>query len=231
MRDVLGAQTVALASNRDEDPQRPWSPPAVHRVGDRTASFAADHKGGTWLGTNGSLLAALTNLPPHPAGAERSRGLLVRDLLASIDPAAARERIEGALARWRHDGFHLLVANPRDARIFTWDGANLREQEPGPGCHLLRHRSSGPIALRDFDPPAAGHEAALRQIAETVLSRHEETPEMGPPTCRHGESFATSSSTLVVLDGADPARSRYLFAPGPPCSTPYRAVELPPPGG
>ncbi len=42
-----------------------------------------------------------------------------------------------------------------------------------------------------------------------------------PAFCVHGERGGTVSSTMLLL-ADDPARSQYLYAPGPPCVTAYK---------
>lgn len=226
----LGAGTLALAANRDEDPGRPFGPPRMESVSGKAVLLPRDHRGGTWIGTDGRLLASLTNMPRSggPPGG-RSRGLLVRGALGRAGARDARLWVEDRLGETSYDGFNLLLADPDLAVVLTWNGRDLCATEMAVGPHLLRHRVPGPRPDPQGVPrPDAGHEpeAFLRGPCAEALCRHADVPDSAR-TCRHGERFATVCSSLVFLDPRRPARSLFLFAPGPPCRTSYRECSAP----
>jgi uncharacterized protein with NRDE domain len=82
---VLADAPVAVAANRDEALARPAEPPELIEGDPAIVAPRDAEAGGTWLGYNDRrLLVGLSNrwTEAEIAG-ERSRGLLVRDLLGS----------------------------------------------------------------------------------------------------------------------------------------------------
>src|SRR5690606_17088564 len=122
---------------RDEFVARPWDPPATHWDGpwagivggrDRTA-------GGTWLAVDPDrpALAALLNglrRPPLESGARPTRGTLALEVLTT-------GAVPDGDAIADYDAFHLLLATPDGATVWSWDGEQRREQPLAPGDHLL----------------------------------------------------------------------------------------------
>ena len=123
-----------------------------------------------------------------------------------------------ALAEKRVDerpvaGFNLVAAAEGRGLALHWDGS-LRAAEFGPGPHVVS-------SDRDLDDPSmpekvlfdrtfggvAPEEASIRAF----LASHEGER----PVCKHGDRFGTVSSAIHV------AGQPLLFAPGPPCRTPF----------
>ena len=93
-RDVLGAGTLLLAANRDEDPARPSDPPGVLIESPRVVGGRDRVAGGTWLAVRErhALVAMLNRRDvsgEHAASApdRRSRGLLALDV-ARVAPSS-----------------------------------------------------------------------------------------------------------------------------------------------
>ena len=61
----------------------------------------------------------------------------------------------------------------------------------------------------------------LARSLQELLADH----EGADPLCRHGEGYGTVCSTILTLRAGTVAR--YLFAPGPPCTTPFAPVRVP----
>ena len=88
---ALSDAPVAVAANRDEALDRPSSPPSVREGDPRVVAPRDDEAGGTWIGYNErGLFVGLSNrwTDEGPEG-ERSRGLLVDDLLRTPDTDAS----------------------------------------------------------------------------------------------------------------------------------------------
>jgi uncharacterized protein with NRDE domain len=238
---------VAVAANRDEALDRPSDSPG--RYADDPAVVAPRdlEAGGTWIGYNEfGLFAGVTNRWVEvPEGGDRSRGLLVRDILAESSAEAALGLVEEAVAADVYEGFELVVADAEAAFLLEWDGA-LAVTRLDPGVHVVVNVGAalgggGAVDDRFFVPevrPGQGRQQAgnARRVRAAL------TPDPGEDAdswlaragrvlgdhdygvCVHGDGFGTRSSSLVRL-AADPAARRYEFADGPPCTTDYVRVD------
>ncbi|MBL8018580.1 MAG: NRDE family protein [Leptospirales bacterium] len=129
MCTLSGIPSGVFMFSRDElKSRREALPPSILRSGDRRllAPMDAD-AGGTWIGVNDQgLLVALLNRYDGPGQAfpVRSRGLLVRDLLAGISLKRAEENLKRLELR-RYDPFTLLLVQWGDAILARWDLSHL----------------------------------------------------------------------------------------------------------
>ncbi|WP_119695739.1 NRDE family protein [Microbacterium halotolerans] len=169
---------ISLLAVRDEDPARPWNPlgrwwpddPDVAGVQDRLA-------GGAWLAAGRGRLAVTLNRHGEPdLSPERivSRGSL------ALDAAAGRPQPAPHAMR----GFNLVSVAEGAARVTSWDGDRMTQEEIGPGTHMLAHH--------DLDDPRSERIAAWREgFAEVELGVGEDwyqpwirllerTTEVGP---------------------------------------------------
>ena len=225
---LIRPEGFELFFNRDESRRR-----AVARPPERLelegvcvlAPVDAD-AGGTWIGVNEFGLAlGLLNAPSErepdartaPAGA-RSRGLLVRELLAARDARAALARLARAtLAQYR--GFTLALFEPgREPFVRAWDGRELAAREarvPLSSSSLDRERAQ---AERDGTlTRLLGGRAPRRELLERFQASHE--PERGPwSPCMHRADAATVSASQVRVDARAVALRQ---APGPPCTAAF----------
>ena len=236
---------VAVAANRDERLDRPSEGPARRKYGSTIAIAPQDARvGGTWAGYNEhGLFVGITNRWGAGLESERSRGLLVADILAEPTARAARETVEGAVERHGYAGFQLVVADAETAVLFEWDG-DLYVRGLTPGVTVVVNVGA---ALPDGDTLAPGEPSAgrvtearrseqataARQLRERLAPRSDERAgawldrsgvalgEHESGVCVHGDGFGTRSSSLLALGD----RREYRFAPGPPCETPYREVD------
>ncbi len=225
---------IAIAANRDEAVGRPSDPPGTFREGvlaprDREA-------GGTWIGvTSSGLVAAITNRwTDREFAGERSRGLLVADVLDCGSTDEAIDLVARETDCREYDAFNLTIADRERAVVLEWDGA-LTVTDLEPGVHVVVNvavddRVSIPERRADIGEEQAGNARRVRRAlaagdgegvegwierAGGVLSDH----DYG--VCVHGDGFGTRSSSLLSAgEGV-----RYLFADGPPCRTAYERVD------
>ena len=216
---------LVVAANRDERLHRPSEGWALREVpgAPRLAAPRDAVAGGTWTGVSASgIFAGITNFhasPGHPPDpSRRSRGALVSGALGQPSVAAARE----AFARTdpsAYNPFHLMVADPREAFLWWFDGDGSDLVELGPGLHVATERS--PFgrdprgeAMRarwpvDPSPPR------LREL----LGSHAAPPR--PGVCIHlGDVYGTRSSAVIRLAPAL-QHSELFVADGPPCTAPF----------
>lgn len=216
--DILGAGSVLLGANRDEDPARPSNPPA--RLIDTPPVVGGSDRraGGTWLAIRGreAAIAMLNRRGRIAAPATRSRGLLTLDAARGHDPAAAFE----PLVRDLYAPFTLVMANPERCRVLAWDGERATMKEPSPGWHVQTHAEMDDAgeprtawlmkSLAAFLPRSA--DEARRGVIER-LSRHDD-----PAVCLHEGPVRTVSASWIELGSS----VRYEHAEGPPCQTAFK---------
>ncbi|NKE36816.1 hypothetical protein GWG54_13500 [Natronococcus sp. JC468] len=227
---------VAVAANRDESLERESVPPGVYREEPRIVAPRDVEAGGTWIGYNErGVFAGITNRwgTPELAG-ERSRGLLVADALEASSAREAAATVDAETESREYDGFYLVVADERDAVCLQWNGV-LERTDFEPGVHVVVNAAvDDDVRLPPERPEIAREQAdnARRVRAELVPDRGEGVDgwleraggvlgdhEYG--VCVHGDGYGTRSSSLIALG----ERSRYAFAPGPPCETAYEPVD------
>ncbi|MEM9694299.1 MAG: NRDE family protein [Myxococcota bacterium] len=245
--------SLIVAANRDEWLAR-WTRRAT-RQQHRGVRFLAGtdlEKGGTWLGASErGLFVGLTNLPPQPSlpspppGGFRSRGELVREVLACPSLGAA-ERLLRSIngTRWR--GFHLAVGDGH--RLVLAYGhpahAELSFEEAAPGVHVLpngRLNDDQPkvrrarALLRTLNVRGAELDFLLGELHRRVLADrvrpdrvpvHPSIPEAllreVQALCVQTPRYGTRSAALIALR---PGRVlRYEAVEGVPGRAPVRSV-------
>lgn len=222
---VVEDAAVVVGANREEYYQRGGEPPRL-LDGPIAAIAGVDPiAGGTWFGVNANgVLAAVTNrrkleVPVQP----RSRGLLIREMLACPSAAAALDYGVRALEQNHYAGANVLCADASRAVIIQ-AGDWLRVQPLPPGIHVLTNRD-----VNDASDPRLNYARnwlnrrsyataadCVRALAE-LCAQHE--PDDPPMSFRDGD-HGTVSSSIVALRGTL-TDSAYLHAQGPPCQTPY----------
>ncbi|WP_226006452.1 NRDE family protein [Natrinema salinisoli] len=234
---VFDEAPVAVAANRDEALGRESVPPAVYDEEPLVVAPRDAEAGGTWIGYNEhGVFAGITNKwTDADLAGDRSRGLLVADVLEARSAADAKSIVEDAVEDDEYSGFYLVVADAADAFCFQWDGA-LSLTTFDPGVHVVVN-----VAVDDVDAPPARSDIGEEQAAnaravrdalatdpdETVLDWLERAGDvLGDHeygVCIHRDGFGTKSSSLIALG---PETEQYAFAPGPPCRTSYDDVRL-----
>jgi uncharacterized protein with NRDE domain len=235
---VFEEAPICVAANRDEASDRPSTPPAIREGNPRILAPRDERAGGTWLGYNDEgLLVAVTNRWVAGEG-DRSRGLLVDDALEASSAAAALEHVETELTARDYAPFHLLLADGEDCLLVEND-PNIEGDHAvhslDPGVHVVVNVGFDGEWFVPPQRPDAGREQArnAERLRAVLQSRPGETAaewttragellgdhEFG--VCIHRNGFGTRSSSLIRL-GEQPA---FEFADGPPCETPYEALE------
>jgi uncharacterized protein with NRDE domain len=218
-----------VAANRDESLARPWSAP-FPLVADPPVFGGRDLiGGGSWLAVNlrAGFVVGVTNARLGARPGERSRGTLVVDLAREETIAEAVALVSEVDLR-RYGLFNLLLADARGCWLATnAPSARIEAREESvlaigndlldaPGPRVLAAADQARFASRLADD---GLVAALKAL----LAQHD-----GPdPFCRHGDTYGTVCSTVMALHGDEVAT--YLFAPGPPCTTPFQELAVPAP--
>ena len=199
--------------------------------------------GGTWIGANDAgVVVAITNrwADAGPDG-DRSRGLLVADCLNCSGAEHAVRGVERALQHTTYSPFNLVVADRRAAFLVEWDGT-VTITGLSPGVHVVVN-VGGVVNGRDrFTLPSRRSADAEQQRvnARRLWERVRPEPGTSPDrwldsagesladhelgSCVHGDGFGTRSASLLrVAAGDGPAlkRTRYEYADGPPCRTPF----------
>ena len=230
---------VAVAANRDEALERPSTPPAVYAEEPLVVAPRDTEAGGTWIGYNEhGVFAGITNrwTDAELAG-DRSRGLLVGDVLEAESATEAARLIDATTDEYEYDGFNLVVADAERAFCDTWDG-QLERLEFDPGVHVVVNVAVDdtvdiPPARPDLARAQADNARAVRdELAVAVDESVDEWLERAGDVlgdheygvCIHRDGFGTRSSSIITL-GEPPS---YRFADGPPCQTPYEDISLEP---
>ncbi|MQA83437.1 MAG: hypothetical protein GEV03_02090 [Streptosporangiales bacterium] len=186
---------VLLAGVRDEFVDRRWRPPSAHWAGWPGLLGGLDlQAGGTWLAVDPDVprVAAVLNGKgsPAPQDGRRSRGEL---------PLLGAERGDMDLKDSElpsFDPFHLVLAEPDGARLWSWDGDRLVVAAMTPGLHMIT--STG---LDRADDQA--------RVAY-FLPRFRAAPRPTPSSGQARESAWGEWLPLVDGDGVDPSDPRAM---------------------
>jgi uncharacterized protein with NRDE domain len=216
---------LVAGANREESYARGGEPPRILEGPVRAVAGLDPTAGGTWFGVNEhGVLVAVTNRPKtQPPAQPRSRGLLVRDLLACSAAKLAAQAAANQLSQNLYAGCNLVCADGRDAYVLH-SGDWLRVRPLPPGIHVLTAHD-----VNDESDRRIGHalwwlhQRDYRNGADCVEALKELCAQPGngdPPMCLHGEKGGTVSSSIVALR-SPLSRSIYVHAQGSPDRTPY----------
>ncbi|THE64990.1 hypothetical protein D8Y22_10285 [Salinadaptatus halalkaliphilus] len=228
---------IAVAANRDESLDRESFPPGIYSADPVIVAPRDADAGGTWIGYNEyGLFVGITNKwTDTDLASDRSRGLLVADILECSSATAAAELLEEETGTREYDGFYLVVADANDAVCYAWDG-DLTRTEFDPGVHVVVN-----AAVDDeVDAPPSRRETARAQADNARAVRRELATSTGETAskwleraggilgdheygvCLHHDGFGTRSSSLLSVGET----GSYRFAAGPPCRTRYESIDL-----
>lgn len=230
----VGAPLV-VAANRDERLDRPAAGPRWW-PGERFMAPVDEKAGGTWLGLHESgLFVGVTNRAESPYDpARRSRGQLVVEALRLGAASAVHRALASTLDPHRYNPFHLFYADVSGDAFVTWfDGHDVRQQRAPPGVVVVTERSLGGDdhgrerrIRRSLGPLVANQTPPSLDALAGLLREHDEADPIAS-TCVHVPALRYGTRSSLLLEVHDPARqSRWLWAEGPPCVTPYVEVPL-----
>jgi uncharacterized protein with NRDE domain len=226
---IVPGWPLVVVANRDEQLDRAASPPR------RWGAFVAPRDevaGGTWLGWNDhGVFVGITNRYLGPRDASRtSRGAIVVEALAGTSARDVHERMAGLDSR-AYNGFHLVYADRRDVLATVSDGAVLAQLVLGDGLTVVTERAFGAgsdaarvakiraawdrITNDGFDPARAA----------SLLVEHDPADPLAS-TCIHLDEMRYGTRSAMVLAVPDAGSPVMLWAEGPPCTTPFRPVEI-----
>jgi uncharacterized protein with NRDE domain len=227
---VVSEHPLVVVANRDEELDRPSTPPFVWTSGEtRFLAPRDDRAGGTWLGLNEhGVFVGITNRflgPRDPARA--SRGELVVRALAH-PTASAIHRSLADLDPRRYNGFHLVYADANDACATIADGESLAQVVLGRGLHVITERTFGAATdkpRRQRIESAWGHLAAppFDPTRLTRLLAEHDPSDPFASTCIHLPELRYGTRSGMVLEVS--TTPRMLWAEGPPCTARFEDVE------
>jgi len=234
---------VIIAANRDEFLDRPATDPAVLNENPLVVGGKDLRAGGTWLGINefGLVVGLLNRRPAEEANPNaRSRGMLCLDALRR-PTAAEAAKYAGAERGGDYNPFNLLMAS-RDAAYVAYNrGSHIEVVQLTSGLHLLSN-----LDVNDFECPKISRSysrfaelgekpqfkcdpVGARNALGSLLADHSTQLDSrtGRPNalCLHLDAYGTRSSSLIFLGKG--GEVRHFFAPGAPCTTPYRSAMVP----
>jgi uncharacterized protein with NRDE domain len=223
---VVEDAPVVAGANREEEYARGGEPPQLLPGPVRSVGGRDPTAGGTWFGVNQhGVLVALTNRPKSELPAKpRSRGLLVRDLLACGTAKIAADLGAKELDRRLYAGCNVVCAD-KDSAYVLHSGDWLRVRPLPPGLHVLTAHD-----VNDESDRRIGHslwwlnQRGYETAKDCVAALKELCAQTGngdPPICLRGKQAGTVSSSIVALR-FPLERSIYLHAQGPPDRTPYQ---------
>ena len=163
---VFDDAPIAVAANRDEAVDRESVPPTVYHDEPLVIAPKDAEAGGTWIGYNEfGVFVALTNkwTDTELAG-ERSRGLLVADVLEARSAADANAIVDAATDADEYSGFYLVVADATDAFCYQWDDT-LSQTVFEPGVHVVVN-----VAVDDDGLPYRAGAPDVLLIVERVVA-------------------------------------------------------------
>jgi uncharacterized protein with NRDE domain len=218
---------LVIAANRDERLERPSRGPFLWDTRPRLVAPRDEVAGGSWLGlSERGLFVGITNRAGMPVGPNRrSRGALVIEALGAESARAWHERLSRLDPR-AHNAFHLFYADRGGAFLTVSDGEAIVQSELSPGVHVITERSAPPFVSPRARRVLDGWERSIVRQNEPhpqafagLLGDHEGQPEA---PCVHvpAQNYGTRSAAILLVS-SEPARSRFSWAEGPPCRTPF----------
>lgn len=148
-----GSDTI-LTFNRDEDPDRPFSPPVKLLENDILCPLDLA-SGGTWIGKNNTHIMCLQNgaLQKHKRDLpyDKSRGLILLELLKGRDP----KQVFDAIKPFKVEPFTItsLEIQSRKIELYIYNGKSIVKESVASGEVFFRCSSTlySPAAVGNLD--------------------------------------------------------------------------------
>jgi Transport and Golgi organisation 2 len=208
-----------LLCNRDEKRSRGTAlPPRVAELdGVRYIAPTDADGGGFWIAVNEFGLS-LCLLNGHPSPAQRSRGLVIRDMVSARSVAECLLRVK-QLDVHAYAGFTLVALEPRrPAALVQWNGGELTIDPAGDSHMPLTSSAYDPAGVRRSrlnDFARLGRSAT--SIDPALLHKFHVSHGSEPnaySTCMHRPDAATVSFSWVAVTNS---QVRFVYLPGAPC--------------
>lgn len=220
--NTIPGHPVLVAANRDEEYDRPSSPPSIQSGKPRILAGLDQQHGGTWLGVNqhGMLVGASNRPRYYTPPTLRSRGLLCRDLLRTHSARQAVDLAMDELSANTYDGVNYLIADAESGWV-VHGGDDLNVVELEPGLNILANGDVNDprdervtLAKRLLTLQTLDSHVKFLAVASKVFARPASGPGRAGMVMR-GEKRGTVSSSLIAL-GKKPRDAFYQFSDGPP---------------
>lgn len=199
-------QPALLAGVRDEFTDRAWQPPGRHWPGHAGLTGGRDLlAGGTWLAVAPAAARAACILNgrgrPAPAATRRTRGVLPLQV-------AEGGKLNSSAGLHDFDPFLLLGVEPRLARLWSWDGERLTDQELGAGLYMVVNSGlDSDLRTARGSDPRDRELARLAHFVPRFRSAQRPRPRPGDPVTQAWEAWLP----LVNGDGISPDDPRALI--------------------
>ena len=228
LRGLSERHPLFVAANRDERTDRSSAPPGAWRGQRRKMLSPRDRvAGGTWLAIDdGGRFAGITNVHGEPAveGAP-SRGHLPHLALDHEDLREGAEAVLDRVAAAPHAAFQLVLADADRILVIRHVSASTTcEARSEPVVALSNEHAVGvwqPRGLEAALAPALDGGARLDALARCLRERGGGS-DGAHAVCKHGEDYATVSSSLIAVAASGGRGTIWRYAPGPPDVTGYR---------
>ncbi|MFD1542988.1 NRDE family protein [Nonomuraea guangzhouensis] len=198
---VKTGRPLTLMGVRDEFADRPWEGPGEHWPEHPGVVGGRDLKaGGTWLAVDPARRRAAALLNGHGRAAPETTKISRGDLpLLAVGADDLPDVDLPDVDLTRYDPFHLVLADPARARLFSWDGERLSTSEVPDGTSMIVNTGLNPEHARvaayrpRFESSADWREliAAAPSADPSALIIRDVTPD--------GRVFASLSVMLVTL--------------------------------
>jgi len=226
LRGFHPTHPILVGANRDERTDRKAAPPGLW-IGARHRMLCPRDRvgGGTWLAVNEcGRFAGITNLHGAPQlPTAPSRGLLPLLALDQVGIEAAAEAVTAKVAATPHSGFQLVLCDHERTLVLRYDGVTMKRIEWTERVLLVTNRH-GP---GEYEPAGFGAATTLvlgvgAQLDALVPLLTDRGGDDGHVACKHGDEYATVSSSLIAVPASDPLKLHWRFAAGPPDRTRFR---------
>jgi len=212
---------ILVAANREEFFDRRSTSPSIQSGKPRILCPVDQRSGGTWLGVNqhGVFVGICNRRTLEPLGSNRSRGLLVKELLKSVSSRHAVDRANEEFNKYQFEACNLVIADRDNAYALHHETEN-EVIELNPGLNIIGARNLNDprdervqlanrlLTLQTLDSPVK-----FLAVASKVFARSPNPMARASMVVR-GADYGTVSSTLIAL-GAKPRDAIYQHSDGP----------------
>ncbi len=218
---VVPESPILVAANREEFFDRRSSSPSIQSGKPRILCPVDQRSGGTWLGVNqhGVFVGICNRRTLEPLGSNRSRGMLVKEVLKAGSSRSAVEKALDELNKHQFEACNLVIADRESAFAIHHESDN-DVAELHPGLNIIGARNLNDprdervqlanrlLTLQTLDSPVK-----FLAVASKVFAR---SPNPLARACMvvRGADYGTVSSTLIAL-GVKPRDAIYQYSDGP----------------